>query len=95
MAQDFAKAFYGSKAWLQCRLSYIASVFGLCEQCRKPGYIVHHKIKLTTENINDPMITLNHANLQYLCIECHNAIDSEDVVRKDLRFDAAGQLVER
>ena len=46
MAQDYAKKFYRSKAWQQCRESYISKVHGLCERCQSkgkitPGYIVH------------------------------------------------------
>ena len=95
MAKSFAKAFYGSKAWLQCRASYISKVFGLCERCKKPGYILHHKISLTPENINDPYITLNHDLLEYLCLECHNAVDADGVTRNDLVFNSAGDLVKR
>jgi hypothetical protein len=96
MAQDFAKAFYNSKAWKDCRDGYIKSVFGLCERCPKPGYIVHHIIELTPENINDPDITLNWDNLEYLCLECHNSAHGDSgVVREGLIFDECGQLIER
>ena len=66
MAKDWAKAFYKSKAWLECRAAYILSVFGLCEKCRRPGWIVHHKETLTPANINDPNVTLNWEKLEYL-----------------------------
>ena len=69
--QDWASKFYHSQAWLACRRSYIASRIqidgGLCEHChRKPGKIVHHKVYLTRRNVNDPTITLNHRNLEYV-----------------------------
>lgn len=98
MARDFAKAFYKSKEWRQCRASYIPKVFGLCETigCREPGYILHHKIPLSPDNINDPYITLNHDNLQFLCLDCHNRIDSKNKpVREDVMFDEYGQLIKR
>lgn len=96
MAQAWAKAFYNSKAWQECRDGYIKSVFGLCEKCGKPGYIVHHKERLTPWNINDPDVTLNWSKLQYLCLKCHNAIDADnDPVRDDIMFTPDGQLVER
>ena len=77
MAKEFAKKFYNSKEWIKCRESYIKKVHGLCEHCLKknkytPGYIVDHIEELTPNNINNPEITLNHDNLQYLCLECHN-----------------------
>lgn len=67
-----AKKFYNSKAWRKCRESYIQMVpDGLCEHCQfNPGYIVDHKEEINIYNINDSMITLNHDNLQYLCLEC-------------------------
>jgi 5-methylcytosine-specific restriction endonuclease McrA len=100
MAKKFAKAFYNSKEWLECRAAYIKSVLGLCEDCRnkgiaKPGYIVHHRTELTPDNINDPMITLNWDNLRYLCLDCHNRVNNNAVTRDDVIFDSNGQLVKR
>lgn len=51
-------------------------VGGLCESCLangiyKPAEIVHHKVELTPENINDPAIALNWSNLKAVCRECH------------------------
>lgn len=97
MAKQWAKAFYKSSAWSKCREGYIASVFGLCERCQSPGYIVHHKILLTPSNINDTNITLNWEHLEYLCLDCHNKEhhgSGENVLRVGLRFDANGELVE-
>jgi hypothetical protein len=77
MAQEFAKPFYNSKAWKECRASFIAKRIavdgGMCMTCcQELGLIVHHKIWLTPENIKDPMIALNHDNLKYDCQTCHN-----------------------
>ena len=95
MAKEFAVKFYNSKAWKQCRKSYISKVFGQCERCQEPGYILHHKIELTPDNINDPDITLNHDNLQYLCLDCHNRIHGIDVevIRDGLMFNSRGEVV--
>lgn len=100
MAQPFAMAFYASKEWLKCRAGYIKNVFGLCERCKakgilRKGKIVHHKIKLTVQNINDPNITLNWDLLEYLCKSCHEAEHSEQVTREDVMFDAEGNLIKR
>ena len=38
-----------------------------------PAEEVHHKIKLTPENLANPGIALNHANLEALCKDCHQA----------------------
>jgi 5-methylcytosine-specific restriction protein A len=96
MAQEFAKAFYNSTAWKKCRASYIASVYHQCERCANGtiGYIVHHKILLTQHNIDDPTVTLNHDNLEYLCQDCHNREhNSGQTVANGLVFDGNGQLV--
>lgn len=105
--REFAKAFYHSKEWLKCRAAYIAQRRaidgGMCESCHeKPGYIVHHKIELTPENIHDPYIALSFSNLKYDCHECHNAehefgfrnTNAADVPgRVALTFGADGQPV--
>ena len=74
--EAFAKTFYKSISWKRCRKAYLDSVGWLCERCAKEGKIVpadhvHHKVRLTPENINDPTVSLNHDNLEALCIDCH------------------------
>lgn len=95
MAREYAKQFYRSKAWKQCRQSYFNSKHGLCELCFKPGKIVHHKKYITPNNINNPHITLNHDNLQLLCQDCHNYEHhgKYDPVRKGFAFDDEGNLI--
>ena len=97
MAKEWAKAFYNSAAWIQCREAYIVSVYGLCERCQQPGIILHHKILLTPNNIDDPNTTLNWDYLEYVCRVCHNAEHCKkhnDITQEGLAFDANGQLVE-
>lgn len=79
MRREFARAFYSSGAWKRCRKDYAKSVGNVCERCIKNGVIrpideVHHKIALTPENINDPMVTLCWDNLEGLCEKCHKSI---------------------
>lgn len=98
MAKEWAKKFYKSTAWIKCKNSYIKSVHGLCERCEKPGYIVHHKIHLNSNNINDPEISLNHDNLEYLCLDCHNEHHDFDrqkkpITRNGFKFNDKGELV--
>ena len=96
--KPWARAFYNSKAWKQCRAAYIASVNGLCERCTTPtpGKIVHHKIWLTAKNIGDPNVSLNHKHLEYLCLPCHNTTHYASPIAADgLRFDCNGDLVSR
>lgn len=66
-----------SGAWIACARSF-RRAHPLCERCKAQGIIspaeeVHHKIRLTPANINNPMITLNWDNLEALCSECHRA----------------------
>lgn len=101
MAKPYAKSFYNSSAWLKCRASYISKVHGLCESCLArakhiPGYIVDHIEEISQSNIDDPYITLNHENLQYLCLPCHNTKTfgaDVKVIREGLTFDADGNIV--
>lgn len=97
-----SKRFYNSKAWKDCRRSFIQSYMwrhhGLCEHCKDvPGYIVDHIKEINLNNINDPDVTLNHSNLQYLCTPCHNkkTFEKYSVVQDGLRFNSDGDLVKR
>lgn len=96
MAQEYAKRFYKSTAWQRCRQGFIVSKFGLCEKCKQPGSIVHHKKHITPDNINDPSVTLHWDNLMLLCTDCHNTIHGQHrPTRDDLEFDETGQVVPR
>lgn len=105
MAKEFAKRFYQSKQWKQCRESYIADRIcidgGMCERCHENlGYIVHHIIKLTQTNINDLDIALSHCNLEYVCKNCHDEEHFKDMHGVDRRstrcvFGEDGQPIER
>lgn len=100
MAKDFAHRFYKSAAWQACRLGYIQSRVnvdgGLCERCHdRPGYIVHHKVYLTPQNITNPEISLNWENLEFVCKECHDDEHLETHQRPALLcgFDEKGRPV--
>jgi hypothetical protein len=96
MAREFAKKFYNSKAWKITRQSYIHSVHGLCEhpRCNDAGYIVHHKIELTPQNINDANISLGFGNLEYLCLKHHNMIHMPaSATVEGVKFDKNGNLI--
>lgn len=94
MAQSFSRVFYESQRWRRCRAAYAGSVGYACEICGAPGAIVHHKVRLTPENINDPEVTLGWGNLELLCIPCHNRINIQPAVAEGLRFDGEGNLAE-
>ena len=87
------EAFYTSNAWRKSRASFLTEKGGLCELCLKKGLIepavhVHHKVPLTSDNMGDPMITLDHSNLMALCEECHQ----EQHRKKRWRCDALGRV---
>ena len=76
MAKEFARKFYSSKAWQDCRNEYAKRRHFLCENCLrrgiyKPGVIVHHKIEIDPITIENPEIALSFDNLELLCRECH------------------------
>lgn len=92
MAAPWAKAFYNSDAWQTFRAAYILTVYGLCEKCGEAGLILHHKIRLTASNINNPEITLNTEHVEYLCEKCHNEITFRKTGRR-YSFDEFGNIV--
>lgn len=79
MAKAFAKQFYSSKAWQDCRNEYAKRKNHLCENCLRkgiyrPGEIVHHKIEIDPITIEKPEIALNFDNLELLCRVCHSRV---------------------
>ena len=73
--RETVAAFYASGTWIACARAY-RRAHPLCECCLKNWEIntaqeVHHKIKLSPLNINDPDVTMNWDNLEALCGECH------------------------
>ena len=67
----------------------------MCERCKEnglivPGVIVHHKIHLTPENIQDPEILTDKKNLMLVCRNCHAALHARE---KRYRFDEMGRIL--
>jgi 5-methylcytosine-specific restriction protein A len=56
--------------------------------------VVHHRKHISPTNLDDPMTTLNHSNLQLLCIECHNKehMTKDSEIREDITFDEMGNI---
>lgn len=104
MARDFAKRFYKSKAWKNTRAAYFRA-HPFCELHLErnevvPGEIVHHKIHLSPENIDDPAIATSWDNLETVCRDCH-AIEHPEIYEKKAQeepqrygFDENGNLVD-
>ncbi len=102
----FAKKFYHSKRWEGVRRLVWDRAQGLCERCKsrgvlKPADVVHHKIPLSPENMDDPDVSLNPDNLVALCHDCHTEVHqklgvgamngSKDEPR--VGFDSEGNVV--
>lgn len=83
--------FYKSPAWIAARKLKIMSVNSLCERCGQIGIEVHHKERLTIDNVIDSSISLNQENLELLCRECHNKEHKR--FSKEVRFDSEGNML--
>ena len=78
---------------------------GLCEPCLAkgiytPAEIVHHKVHLSPDNIDDPSITLNYGNLERVCRDCHAKAhpeiygsEAERIMR--VGFDEDGNVIRK
>jgi len=103
----FAHKFYHSKAWQNVRSIVWNRAHGMCERCAErgelvPADVVHHKIPLSPENMNDLSISLNADNLIALCDACHTEVHQELGIgamngakpeKPRVTFDADGNVV--
>lgn len=89
------KEFYHSRAWKRLSRAFLLSRNYICERCGKPAEIAHHKKHLTAANVLDPDISLNPANLEALCMDCHNAehFGQGGATAAGLAFDDNGDIV--
>lgn len=98
MAKPFAVSFYSSKLWQDCRNEYAAYRGHLCERCLRRGVlacgeIVHHKIELTPDNINNPSITVDFNNLELLCRQCHAEVHDPKQKHRRFFFGPDGEVI--
>lgn len=103
----FAHKFYHSKAWQDVRSLAWDRAHGLCERCASqgetvPADVIHHKIPLSAENVNNLSISLNPDNLIALCNECHTivhqelgigAMNGKGETTLRVRFDKNGNII--
>jgi 5-methylcytosine-specific restriction endonuclease McrA len=93
------KEFYKTQAWRRARYAYIQERHsvdgGLCERCGlEPGRIVHHKIWVNDHNCNNPEVSLNPHNFEYLCQTCHNKErDPAALVPGRVRYGPDGEVI--
>ncbi len=71
------------------------SKYYICERCGQPAEIAHHKIYLSPGNITNPDIALNPANLEALCMNCHNTehFGTGGATAAGIVFDANGNVI--
>ncbi len=85
--------FYKSTVWQEARQIKYQEQNGKCERCGRVGEEVHHKIRLTIDNVKDPTISINQENLELLCKDCHNKEHKR--FTKEKEFDSDGNLIPR
>lgn len=76
MSLDPIHAFYCRKEYLDLAQMCKVRSGGICARCGGVFEIAdlrpHHIVELTLDNIDDVNITLNPANIEVLCHDCHN-----------------------
>ena len=77
------KAFYNSAAWRKLSKAFLLARNYICERCGAPAEIAHHRQYL------------NPANLESLCLECHNKehFSNGGAIAAGYGFDSNGELV--
>ena len=106
MARDFARHIYKSKQWERSRELCMRLHQGLCARCLAqgrytPAEIVHHKVHIGPENVDNPAVAFAQENLEPLCRKCHALEHPEIYGRADRAeaparygFDEFGNLVD-
>jgi 5-methylcytosine-specific restriction endonuclease McrA len=82
--------FYKSKEWQLARQIKITQANGKCERCGMIGQEVHHKNRLTVNNVMDTSVSVSLDNLELLCRDCHNKEHGR--FKKEILFDADGNF---
>ena len=58
------EAFYHSPEWRKCQAAFKKEKHFTCEMCGKAGWLVHHKVPLDDENVDNPNIALGFIGLK-------------------------------
>ena len=93
--KDYARSLYESRRWKRTHNAYMISRNYVCERCGGLARIVHHKTYVSPQNINDVSVTLDWANLEALCMDCHAGEHGTKACVDGLRFDSSGNLVKK
>ena len=110
MSYGIRHKFYQSKAWKTVKNNIWLKQSCLCAICHKPVYvdgisdyipkdkrrigIVHHKVWLNDDNVNNQEISLDESNLIGICKDCHEKEHHQDIsTRPGVKFDSDGNLI--
>lgn len=85
--------FYKFEAWHTIREIKIRETNGRCEPCGGIGQEVHHKERLTVDNVSDVGVSLSLDILELLCRKCHKKEHSR--FSKETQFDEKGNMIIR
>lgn len=85
------RKFYNSSIWQKQRKYRLQMDNYRCARCGGVAVDVHHKIKLTEENISNLEISMYLDNLESVCRKCHNK--ETHGKKNDYMFDECGNLI--
>lgn len=80
MAKAWAAKLYNSHEWKSLREQLIIKANYTCSMCGANhifdpwNLIGHHRQELTPTNVNDPLVSLNPANVDIVCKQCHDRV---------------------
>lgn len=86
-----AQKVYYSRKWRRVRKAYMESHNWICERCGAPASVCHHRTYLTADNVDNPAIAYNFANLECLCKACHD-LEHEHFEQTGAVFTSRGDV---
>ena len=86
--------FYNSSKWRKLSKMFLQSKYYICEQCGGIAAHAHHVEWLNGNDYSNPVKALNTANLQAVCISCHDSIHGAgSAIAEGLTFNENGDIV--
>ena len=83
--------FYRSRLWRKVSKLYMGKQNYICERCGDVAAICHHRRYISEADIGDLEKTLGEANLECLCLACHNAEHGGE--HQQAIFDDVGRMI--
>ncbi len=78
---DTERTFYQSEAWRDVRAAFLRE-HPLCRQCQAKGLLVAARVVDHVRPIKEGGTRFDAANLQSLCVPCHNAKTARETARR-------------